>query len=80
MAKLKQRPSSGLSIMATYLDKEVLPTLYGKRMGFAMMIFEFGDSGQIDYVSNADRADMIVAVKEWLANMEGRIIQTDTKQ
>jgi hypothetical protein len=44
-----------------------------KTIGFAVFIFEFGkvEGARIDYVSNADRADMIKSVKEWLARVEG---------
>jgi hypothetical protein len=34
----------------------------------------------VNYVSNAQRPDMLVAVKEWLARAEGRVIETDTLQ
>lgn len=53
-----------------------------KETGFAVFVFKFGDTagGKVNYVSNASRADMIVAVKEWLARHEGRYAGTETKQ
>ena len=53
-----------------------------RRIGFALLVFEFGktEGGRVNYVSNADRDDMLVAVREWLARAEGRVIETDTKQ
>ncbi len=49
-----------------------------KRIGFCLFVFEFGkiDAGRVNYISNANRADMIVAVKEWLARAEGRVPTT----
>lgn len=53
-----------------------------RSIGFAIFIFEFGktDGGRVNYVSNAARDEMLVAVREWLARAEGRVIETDTKQ
>lgn len=58
------------------------PSAKPKRIGFALFVFEFGkvSGGRVNYVSNADRADMLTAVKEWLARAEGRVIETETKQ
>lgn len=48
-----------------------------KRIGFALFIFEFGktEGSRINYISNADRREMITAVKEWLARAEGRVFE-----
>lgn len=53
-----------------------------KRIGFAMFVFEFGRTagGQVNYVSNASREDMLTAVREWLARAEGRVIDPETVQ
>lgn len=37
---------------------------------FALMIADFGVKGNLAYVSNADRSDMIKMVKEWLERQE----------
>ena len=34
--------------------------------GFALLMFDFGADGNMAYVSNAKRADMRRAVREWL--------------
>ena len=46
-----------------------------RTIGFALFWFEFGkiEGGRVNYVSNASRDDMLVAVKEWLARAEGRV-------
>lgn len=51
------------------------PQVRRKTVGFALFVFEFGkvEGGRVNYISNAERADMIVAVKEWLARAEGRV-------
>ncbi|HEY1897027.1 MAG TPA: hypothetical protein VGG62_12170 [Terracidiphilus sp.] len=43
-----------------------------KPQGFALFIFDFGDGGRINYISNAERADMIATLKEFIAKSEGR--------
>jgi len=54
-----------------------------KSVGFVLLSFEFGktEGGRVNYISNADRRDMIAAMKEWLARAEGRYAEpSDTKQ
>lgn len=48
---------------------EMLPKLVGsgQRVGFTLLLFEFGEKGNLAYISNAKRADMIQTIKEWLA-------------
>jgi len=56
-----------LADIARALD-EIMPQVYGKRMGFALLVFPFNsepDKGvAADYVSNAKRVDMIRALRE----------------
>ena len=35
-------------------------------LGFALIVFEFKKPGMVNYVSNAQRADMVKALKETL--------------
>lgn len=68
-------------VVAKALDKVMNPG--GKKnVGFAVFWFEFGktEGGRVNYVSNAQREDMLVAVREWLARAEGRVQTPDTKQ
>ena len=46
----------------------------GKHVGVTLFVFEFGDRGNAAYISNADRADMIAVVKEWLAREEAGLV------
>lgn len=38
---------------------------------FALLIFNLGDGGFMNYLSSADRQDMIKALKEMVQNLEG---------
>lgn len=40
--------------------------------GFAVLVFSFGPGGATTYVSNADRADMIRALRECADRLEAR--------
>lgn len=53
-----------------------------RQIGFAVLVFPFGatEGGRVNYISNADREDMLTAMKEFIARAEGRIIETDTQQ
>lgn len=40
-------------------------------LGFALFVFEFHKPGLSNYISNAQRVDMILALKETIARLEG---------
>ncbi|ELT47057.1 hypothetical protein [Brucella intermedia] len=48
---------------------------YEPKHGFAILIFDFDkpEKGRMNWISNAQREDMIVALKEMAAQLEGRI-------
>lgn len=37
-----------------------------KRVGFALLVFDFGEDGTMSYISNAEREDMLEAMTEFL--------------
>ncbi|MFC0694750.1 hypothetical protein [Paraburkholderia humisilvae] len=43
-----------------------------KGKGFALLVFDFGPDGMMNWLSNADRDDMLVALREFIASHEGR--------
>ena len=44
--------------------------------GFMLMVFDLEThSGRMNYISNANRDDMIAALKEFIAHSEGRIVE-----
>jgi len=48
----------------------------GKDYGFTLLVFSMNDGGKgrMNYISNAVRADMLTAMKELIANFEGRVM------
>lgn len=63
-----------LQAIATGLDRVLNGELRGadRKVGFTLLAFNFGDEGNVNYVSNADRADMIASLKSLLARWEGQ--------
>lgn len=55
------------------IDGAVNQNRQAGRIGFALFVFDFGDAGNLSYVSNAERPDMVKAVKEWLARQQAGI-------
>jgi hypothetical protein len=40
-----------------------------KRLGFALLVFDYGAGGTMAYASNAQRADMIEAIEELIGHL-----------
>lgn len=40
--------------------------------GFNLLLFSFGEKGSMFYISNAQRTDMIEAMKEFIQKQEGK--------
>jgi hypothetical protein len=38
---------------------------------FALLVFDFGPDGMMNWLSNASREDMLVALREFIATHEG---------
>lgn len=47
-----------------------LHRMFGRKVGCTLFLFDFGDGGNIAYISNAEREGMIGTVREWLARQE----------
>lgn len=45
--------------------QEFLPGL-----GFALLVFEYHDKGRMNYISNTQREDMLIAMKEFISRNE----------
>lgn len=52
--------------MADYITATI-----GSRSGFCLLVFDFGEEGRMNYASNANRHDVVAAMKEFIAKMEG---------
>ena len=64
------KTDEGLKGVARALE-DVLPEIYGFRMGFALMVFPFGSEERgADYISNGDRECMIKALREAADKLE----------
>jgi hypothetical protein len=64
---IEQRHSKSMNDVAA-----VMANIF-KGYGFALFVFPFnGDRGRMNYISNAEREDMVAALKEFIANSEGR--------
>lgn len=71
----RMRLEAATRAVAQTIDSEV-PDMVGSmsRIGFVVMLFEFGEGGFLAYASNANRDDMIKTVKEWLARAESGLM------
>lgn len=60
--------------VAKAVDQALNGSNGSKEYGFAILIFPFGatEDGRVNYVSNAERRDMIAALKEITAHFEGK--------
>lgn len=52
------------------LGQELEDTTTGPKMGFMLMVFDFGDGGFSAYISNAEREDMIKLLREQANRLE----------
>lgn len=43
-----------------------------REVGFILLVFPFGQGDRINYISNAERRDVVVALKELVARFEGQ--------
>ena len=53
---------------ASAIDQSLHETT-GRRIGYCLMLFDFGDSGSLAYGSNAQRADMLKTIDEFRAKL-----------
>jgi len=70
--KITAEAGAIVGTVAPELD-ERLKELAGKRLGFALFIFEHGqESTWVDYVSNSEREPMLRTVEAWLRMQRGQ--------
>jgi hypothetical protein len=63
--------------LAVFIDKYFNEDLNDKKVGFCLMVFNFGDGpGRANYISNAQRNDIITLLKEQVKRFEGQAYQT----
>ena len=69
----KYRPE--MNELARFLDYSFNGVAKGddRKIGFVLLMFEFGEgTGRANYISNANRADVVTLLKEQLARFEGQ--------
>jgi len=71
MSNIGRRALEAASREIAALIVPALERMFGTRVGFALLVFDFGAKGHMAYLSNSQREDMISLVKEWLALLEG---------
>lgn len=45
---------------------------HDRGVGFILMVFPFGEGGRCNYISNANRRDVVIMLKEQLKRFEGQ--------
>jgi len=81
--KVEEKHRETMEVIARSVDFAFNQGQKPPKVGFALLIFDFGtgDDRRMNYVSNAQRNDMVVAMKEMIAKFEGQAIEGgDTKQ
>jgi uncharacterized FlgJ-related protein len=63
------KTESCMSGIAAALDK-TLEEIAGKKMGFALIVFEFNEKSLANYVSNANRSQMISELRQAANQLE----------
>ena len=58
--------------LAALLDGAFNGESVERKVGFVLLCFEFGKEGRCNYISNAERKDMVTALKEVVARFEGQ--------
>jgi hypothetical protein len=74
-APIEDKYRRKMNALARTLDEWFNGESKGKdrEVGFVLLVFEFGDKpGRANYISNADRADVVTLLKEQLARFEGQ--------
>jgi hypothetical protein len=72
-APIEQQYREQMNSMAQYIDRYFNSPNEGhnRKTGFILMTFAFGHEGRCNYISNARREDVVVALKEQLARFGG---------
>lgn len=74
---IQQQYRARMNRLAKKIDQDLNGTTKPRRLGFVLLTAEFGriEGGRVNYISNAERADMIAMLREYLARIEGRYVE-----
>jgi hypothetical protein len=74
--KIQEEYHAQMNVIANALDQVFNGELKEgdeRRVAFVLLITEFGNmSGRVNYISNGERKDIVVMLKEILARFEGQ--------
>ena len=67
-APIEEEYRNKMNFLAQQLDEFFNGAAKGdqRSTGFCLMVFKFGDEGRANYISNADRKDLVALLKEQL--------------
>lgn len=68
---IEARHAELMRSIAEALDEGFNGATRPRKVGFVLMVFNFGDEGRCNYISNANREDVTVLLREQLARFEG---------
>ena len=57
-------------LIQTAIAQEMAEAPGTRKIGFALYLFDFGDSGWITYVANGARGDVVRMMREWIERTE----------
>lgn len=72
---IERRYRDLMNTLARGIDKALNDDFTGgnRKTGFVLLVFPFGsDDGRCNYISNADRKDIVVMMKEQIKRFEGQ--------
>ena len=78
MDPIEPKLAALMNHLGSILDDALEECNDGKRMGFALFVFDFGKGGRMNYISNANRGDVVAALREAIASLEVRAHQAPT--
>lgn len=78
--KITEEYRARMNAVAQALDDTFNPGAGPKQAAFVLLLADFGDiaGGRVNYISNADRADVVAMLHEILARFEGRTVDPQT--
>ncbi|MFT3967614.1 MAG: hypothetical protein QM690_17200 [Sphingobium sp.] len=71
---IQKQHRANMNAIAQALDDQFNGSKRPKKVAFVLLLAAFDkiEGGRVNYISNAERADTISMMKEWIARAEGR--------
>lgn len=68
---IREEHRVAMNDIAKQIDRALRDNGLKGKVGFALLVFDFGGGGFMNYISNADRDDMLRAMGEFIARNGG---------